>query len=157
MIMTTSAVANKLVGYCKQGQFAEAIGTLYSDDIVSIEPNGDPVKEVRGLEAVKQKTADFNNMVEAVHGNKVSEPIVGDNYFECTMTMELTFKGAPRSTREEVCLYQVNNGKLTRKEFLFYPHVPRLKTIKKPLAFKKTGRYYPPKKVSNSFKVSVEV
>ena len=62
--MTTQEVADKLVGYCKKGQFEEAMNALYGENIVSIEPDGAPVKAVRGLEAVRQRTAHFNSMVE---------------------------------------------------------------------------------------------
>lgn len=123
--MTTQEVADKLVGYCKQGQFAEAIADLYGENIVSIEPDGAPTKEVKGLEAVKQKTEQFNNMVEAMHGMEISGPLVADKFFTCAMKMDITFKGAPRSTMEEICLYQVENGKIVREEFFFTPMGPQ--------------------------------
>ncbi|MEK6152816.1 nuclear transport factor 2 family protein [Flavobacteriaceae bacterium 3-367] len=123
--MTTQEVANQLVAYCKQGQFNEAINALYGDNIVSIEPDGAPMKEVRGLDAVKQKSEHFNSMVEEVHGMEISEPIVADTFFACTMKMDVTFKGAPRSSMEEVCLYKVENGKITQEEFFFTPQNPQ--------------------------------
>ncbi len=119
--MTTQEVADKLVGYCRQGQFSEAIEALYGNDIISIEPDGAPMKEVKGLEAVKQKTAHFNSMVEEVHGMEISDPIVADKFFACTMNMDVTFKGAPRTNMQEICLYQVEDGKITREEFFFTP------------------------------------
>lgn len=119
--MTTQEVANKLVGYCRQGQFEEAMKDLYSNDIVSVEPDGAPVKEVRGIQGVIEKGENFNNMVEEFHGMEVSDPIVADNFFSCSMKMDVTFKGAPRNTMEEVCLYQVNDGKIVREEFFFTP------------------------------------
>lgn len=122
--MTTQEVANKLVGYCKQGQFSEAMNELYSNDIVSIEPDGSPTKEVRGLEAVLQKTEHFNGMVEEMHGMEISEPLVADKFFSCSMKMDVTFKGAPRNTVEEICLYKVENGKIVREEFFFTPMNP---------------------------------
>lgn len=122
--MTTQEVADRLVGYCRQGQFAEAIEALYDDGIVSIEPDGAPAKEVQGLEAVRQKTEQFNNMVEAMHGMEISGPLVADKFFSCSMKMDVTFKGAPRSTMEEICLYQVENGKIVREEFFFTPMNP---------------------------------
>lgn len=122
--MTTQEVANTLVDYCKQGKFNEAINELYSNDIVSIEPDGAPAKEVRGLESVLQKTEQFNNMVEEMHGMEISGPLVADKFFTCAMKMDITFKGAPRSTMEEICLYQVENGKIVREEFFFTPMNP---------------------------------
>lgn len=119
--MTTKDVAEKLVGYCRQGQFEEAAKELYADNIVSIEPDGAAVKEVRGLEAVVAKGEQFNAMVEEFHGMEVSNPLVADNFFSCAMKMDLTFKGAPRTTMEEICLYQVDDGKIIREEFFYTP------------------------------------
>lgn len=119
--MNTQEVANKLVGYCRNMQFENAMKELYSNDIVSIEPKGSPAEEVRGIEAVRQKGEQFEQMVEAMHGVEVSEPLVADNFFSCTMKMDVTFKGAPRSTMEEVCIYQVANGKIVREQFFFTP------------------------------------
>ena len=60
-------------------------------------------------------------MVEAFHGMEVSDHFVADQFFSCSMKMDVTFKGAPRSTMEEICLYQVDNGKIIREEFFFTP------------------------------------
>lgn len=119
--MTTSDVARKLVEFCRHGQFENALKELYSPEIVSVEPDGAPVKEVRGLEGVIQKGQNFNSMVEAFHGMEVSDPVVADQFFSCSMKMDVTFKGAPRTTMEEICLYQVDNGKIIREEFFFTP------------------------------------
>ncbi|WP_425235192.1 SnoaL-like domain-containing protein [Ulvibacterium sp.] len=122
--MSTQEVADKLISFCRQGQFSEAINELYGQDIVSVEPDGAPEKEVRGLEAVKQKTENFNNMVEEVHGMEISDPQVADKFFSCTMKMDVTFKGAPRTTMEEICLYKVEDGKIAYEEFFFTPMNP---------------------------------
>ncbi len=119
--MSTKDVATKLVEYCRQGQFEAAMKDLYSNDIVSVEPDGAPVKEVKGIEDVIKKGEEFNNMVEEFHGMEVSDPVVADNFFSCSMKMDVTFKGAPRSTMEEICLYQVKDGKIVREEFFFTP------------------------------------
>jgi hypothetical protein len=119
--MNTQEVANKLVRYCRNMEFENAMNELYSNDIVSIEPKGSPAEEVRGIEAVRQKGEQFEQMVEAMHGVEVSEPLVADNFFSCTMKMDVTFKGAPRSTMEEVCIYQVADGKIVREQFFFTP------------------------------------
>jgi SnoaL-like protein len=119
--MTTKQVANQLVEYCRQGQFEAATKELYADNIVSIEPDGTPDKEVKGIEGVIAKGQKFNDMVEEFHGMEVSDPIVADKFFSCSMKMDITFKGAPRTTMEEVCLYNVDNGKIIREEFFYTP------------------------------------
>lgn len=119
--MTTQEVANKLVSYCRKGQYAEAVQELYAPNIISVEPDGTPVKICEGLEAVIAKGQQFQDMTEEVHGSEISDPIVADNFFACTMKMDVTFKGAPRTSMEEVCLYKVEEGKIVREEFFFTP------------------------------------
>lgn len=119
--MTTKQVANRLVELCRQGQFETAMQELYSPTIVSIEPDGSPTKECNGIEEVIAKVKQFNEMTEEVHGMEISDPIVADKFFSCSMKMDVTFKGAPRSTMEEVCLYKVDDGKIVREEFFFTP------------------------------------
>lgn len=119
--MTTQEVADKLVGYCRQGQFDEAIKNLYGKDIESIEPKGAPMEEVKGLENVIQKAEYFSNMVQEFHSMQVSDPLVADKFFSCRMTMDATFKEGGRNTMDEVCLYKVENGKIVREEFFYTP------------------------------------
>lgn len=123
--MTTQDVANRLVELCRQGQFQDAVVELYGDNIVSIEPDGAPVKQADGIEAVKQKGAHFFESVEEFHGNEVSDPVVADNFFSCAMKMDVTFKGMGRMSMEEVCLYKVEGGKIVKEEFFFTPMAPQ--------------------------------
>ena len=119
--MTTQEVADRLVGLCRQGQFSQAIQELYSQNIVSLEPEGDPAPRLEGLEAVIAKGQKFYEGVEEFHGNEVSDPVVAENFFSCTMKMDVTFKGMPRMTIEEVCVYEVNDGKIVKEQFFFTP------------------------------------
>lgn len=119
--MTTNQVAEKLVDFCRKGMFEDAMKELYAKEIVSIEPDGASMGEARGIEAVIAKGENFNQMVEEFHGMKVSDPVVADNFFSCSMEMDVTFKGAPRMTMEEVCLYQVKDGKIVKEEFFYTP------------------------------------
>ena len=90
--MTTKEVADKLIAYCRQGKFEEATKELYGNEIVSIEPEGAPDRETRGLEAVIAKGEKFNEMVEEFHGIEMSDPLVADKFFSCSMKLEATFK-----------------------------------------------------------------
>lgn len=123
--MTTQEVADKLVAHCRMGAFDAAYEELYHADIVSIEPDGAPEKEVKGIDAVLAKSKRFEAMTEAVHSNEVSDPVVADNFFSCSMKMNVTFKGAPGPiVMEEICLYQVQDGKIIKEEFFFTPMNP---------------------------------
>jgi hypothetical protein len=119
--MTTQEVANKLVDYCRKGQFDNAIKELYGNDIVSIEPDGAQMKEVKGLDNVIKKAEHFSSMIQEYHGMEVSDPVSADNFFSVSMKMDVTYKGGPRMTMAEVCLYKVNDGKIVREEFFYTP------------------------------------
>lgn len=56
-------------------------------------------------------------MSEEVHGFAISDLIIGDGYFACTMTMDVTLKGVRRVKSTEICVYKVKNGKITREYF----------------------------------------
>jgi hypothetical protein len=76
----TAAVAEELVSYCRSGRNIDAINTLYSPDIVSVESMGNEQmpREQKGIEAIRQKNkwwADNN----VVHSAEVDGPFVGED------------------------------------------------------------------------------
>jgi hypothetical protein len=117
--MTTQEVANRLVELCRSGQYGQAQDELYAQDVESIESPSAPVPYVKGYDAVKQKDREFNNMVEEVYGGSVSEPMVAGNFFTLTMSMDVKFKGQERMNMEEVCVYEVRDGKVVKEQFFF--------------------------------------
>ncbi len=119
--MNTKEVANKLVEYCRNGQFEEAMKDLYGHNIVSVEPDGSPAPRIEGIDAVVQKGIQFMESVEEMHGMTLSDPLVADSFFSLVMTMDVTFKGAPRMTMEEICLYEVRDGKIVYEQFFYTP------------------------------------
>ena len=56
-------------------------------------------------------------MTEKVHSLTVSDPIVTDNVFACTMSLDITMKGQSRTTVSELCVYEVKNGKIISEHF----------------------------------------
>jgi len=118
--MTTKEVAQKLVELCRQGKIDEVQATLFANNAQSIEANEmmGP-KVVKGLEGIKAKSIAFQAGVEAFHRATISDPIVGGNSFAITWAMDATFKGRGRMTIEEVCVYQVKDGKITLEQFFY--------------------------------------
>ncbi len=116
---TTQEVANRLVELMRTGQVAQAQEELFSDDIVSTEPEHAPVKSAKGKKAVLAKGAQFAAMVEARHGGFFSDPIVGGRYFSCAMGLDATFKGQGRMNLEEICVFEVKDGKIVSEQFFF--------------------------------------
>jgi len=119
-MMTTQEVANKLVQYCREGKFEQVYTELYSPDIVSVEPEGAPNRIVKGLDGIAKKGKEFESKIEKINSSYVSDPIVAENFFSCTMLMNVNMKGVPNSfNMDEVCVYTVSKGKVVREEFFY--------------------------------------
>ncbi|GAA0890656.1 hypothetical protein GCM10009122_03350 [Fulvivirga kasyanovii] len=118
---TVQEVANKLVELCRNGQFDTAENELYADSILSLEPDGTPSHRIEGIAGKREKSKQFTEMTEAIHSIKVSDPIIADNYFAVTMKLDMTMKGAGRTTMEEICVYEVENCKIVTERFFFSP------------------------------------
>lgn len=119
--MTTQEVADTLVKLCSQGKFDEAVETLYSPDIVSMEAGAPPgqSRESKGLAAVKAK-GEWWTANHEVHSAKVEGPLVAGSHFAVTFKLDATFKPqAKRFTMEEVAVYKVADGKIVYEEFFY--------------------------------------
>lgn len=117
--MTTKQVANRLKLLCSKGKFEQAQRELFADDAVSIEQEASPMfdKETHGLEAIVEKGHKFEDMVEKMHSNEVSEPLIAGNSIALAATMDVTMKGRPRETMSELCVYKVKDEKVISEEF----------------------------------------
>ena len=120
----TLSVGKKLVELCREGKNMEAIETLYSPEIVSIEAGSGPSMPARmeGLDAVKGKSEWWENNHE-VHRAEVEGPWPNGDRFVVRFKYEVTSKAGPmagkRMTLDEAALYTVNNGKITQEEFFY--------------------------------------
>ena len=117
--MTTQEVANRLAELMRTGQVQQAQEELFSDDITSTEPAHAPIKSAKGKKAVLAKGAEFASMIETRHGGSFSDIVVGGRYFSCAMTLDATFKGGNRMTLEEICVFEVKDGKIVSEQFFF--------------------------------------
>lgn len=119
--MTTQQTADTLVSLCSQGKFHEAIDSLYSPDIVSMEAGAPPgmSRESKGLAAVKAKSEWWAANHE-IHSATVEGPLVAGSHFAVTFKLEVTFKPeAKRFAMEEVAVYKVADGKIVYEEFFY--------------------------------------
>ena len=120
--MTTQEIANRLVELCRKGNYEQALKELYSPNIVSVEPEGVPNRIASGMEAIVEKGKNFDARIEAVHSNIVTDPIVADNFISFGMLMNVDMKGVPVPVdMNEICVYQVADGKIVREEFFYTP------------------------------------
>ena len=119
--MTTQEVAQKLVDLCREGKAEEAISSLYSSDIVSVEAMAAPggSRESQGLKAVEGKAQWWISNHE-VHSAKVEGPLVAGPFFSVRFTYDITNKpSGQRMVMDELAMYHVKDGKIDREEFFY--------------------------------------
>ena len=118
--MNTEEVAQKLVEYCRKGEWMQAVNDLYAKDIVSVEPREmeNMPAEMRGIDQVRGKTEWFEKNFE-VHSAKVGGPFVAGETFVVQFDLDATEKASgKRMPMSEVGIYKVKDGKVAREEFL---------------------------------------
>lgn len=118
--MTTQQVADRFHELAQTGQWNQIQEELFSPEAESIEPPGSQgLQSVKGLDAIKQKGTQFQEMVEEVHGGYSAEPFVAGNFFSCAMGMDVTMKGQDRMKMDELAVYQVKDGKIVKEQFFY--------------------------------------
>jgi len=117
--MTTQEVADRLVALCRKGEFETALMELYHDDAESIEPYATPdfEKVTKGKSSLVAKGEKFQGMTEQIHSIQMSDPLVAGNAFACRMWMDISIKGKGRMEMDELCVYQVRDGKVISEQF----------------------------------------
>lgn len=119
--MTTQQIADTLAALCSQGKFHEAIDSLYSPEIVSMEAGAPPgmSRESKGFAAVKAKSEWWAANHE-VHSATVEGPLVAGSHFAVTFKIDVTYKPeSKRFTMEEIAVYKVADGKIVYEEFFY--------------------------------------
>jgi hypothetical protein len=117
--MTTQEVANRLVELCRKGQILEAQEELYDNEITSHEPTHTPVPPAIGKEAVLAKGKYFASSILERHGGHFSDPIIGGDYFSISCSLDATYKERGRSQINEICVFQVKDGKVISEQFFY--------------------------------------
>lgn len=123
--MSTSTIANRLVTLCREGKYEEAQRELYAKDAVSIEPQAmesGPMGNAKGLKAILEKGHHFQESVEKIHKNEVSDPVIADGWFSVAMHLDATMKGRGRADMREICVYHVKNDKIVQEQFFYDVH-----------------------------------
>ena len=119
--MTAFEVGKQLVELCRQGKNHEAMQTLYSPNIVSVEATAAPnmSTESVGLDAVMAKGKWWMDNHE-VHSAVCEGPFPHGDRFIVRFTYDVTNKpSGRRMTMDEGALYTVADGKIVREEFFY--------------------------------------
>ena len=117
--MNTKEVANKWWSMCKDSKNLECINDLYAENVVSKEMPGMPGEVISGKQNVWNKSKDWLDSVEGFHSSEISEPVVAGNFFTAKMAFDCTFKERGRQKMEEVCVYEVKDGKIASEQYFY--------------------------------------
>ena len=119
-VMTTNDMANRFNELAQTGNWQQIQDELFADNAVSIEPENSPgMRSVEGLEAIRAKGKQFEEMMEEMHGGYSNEPQVAGNHFAVAMGMDVTMKGQGRMKMDEIAVYQVKDGKIVKEQFFY--------------------------------------
>lgn len=120
-MMTTQEVADRYYDLAQKNQLGQIQDELYSPDAVSVEPENYsqlPLR-VEGLGAMRQKEQQFYQLFEAMHGGSCGKPVVSGTYFTCAQSMDVTMKGQSRKLKEQLAVFEVDNGKIVLEQFFY--------------------------------------
>lgn len=121
--MTTHEIARQYQEMMNLRKFLEIQEKLYDDQVVSQEPEKAASLGIAvvtyGLDAVKAKGVARRSTIETVHTYVCSEPLIAGDFFSVVLKQEITFKGKPRMTLEEIGVFQVKNEKIVKEQFFY--------------------------------------
>jgi hypothetical protein len=121
--MTTQETAARYHELANQRKFMEIQDTLYDENAVCQEPEKAALMGfaviTNGLEAIKAKGIARRTTIETVHSYTCSEPIVAGEFFSVVLKQEVTFKGKPPITLEEIGIFHVKNDKIIKEQFFY--------------------------------------
>jgi limonene-1,2-epoxide hydrolase len=117
--MTTQEVADRFYELAQQGKFDQIQDELYDENVKSVEPAHSNWQNIQGLEKVKEKAKQWQDMTEEMHGGYTNKPQVAGNFFACVMGMDVTLKGQERMKMDEIAVYEVSDGKIVLEQFFF--------------------------------------
>ena len=120
--MTTQEIADRLVALNRANEYETVYQELYDPEVVSVEKWGGEAVEYKGMAAIMEKMASWQNGVGEMHETRVSDPLVADQSFAVTFYMDVTYIDggmfpAGRSQMTELAVYTVRDGKIIREEF----------------------------------------
>jgi len=119
--MTTQEIGKRYVTLCQAGKNEVCLDELYAKDAVSVEAAAMPGMErvAKGLDAIRAKSKSWADS-NVVHSAEAMGPFPNDNRFAVRFTFDVTNKPSGRRMKmDEVGLFTVENGKITREEFFY--------------------------------------
>jgi hypothetical protein len=116
--MSTQQVANTFVKIYRSEKSDEKY-SLYDQNCISFElPVEGSQYEVSGLEHIKEESNKFYQRFTKIFNKIISEPLISDHGFSTVITLEVE-EGGNHKVINELCTFQVREGKIVRQEFIY--------------------------------------
>jgi ketosteroid isomerase-like protein len=119
--MTTQEIGKRYVELCQAGKGEVCVDELYAKDAVSVEAFAPPGMErvVKGRDGIHGKSKVWRE-TNVVHSAEVAGPFPNENRFAVRFMFDVTNKpSGKRMKMDEVGLFTIENGKITREEFFY--------------------------------------
>jgi hypothetical protein len=118
-ILSTAQIAEQFFALVSQGSFEEAQNIYFSPEIISIEiPDADGYrKKDQSLPAIAAKREAFQAIVASVESLKTGQLIIHGNSFAFAFELDFTVKNGGPQRLAEICVYQVEGGKIVTEQF----------------------------------------
>lgn len=121
--MTTQEIATRYHELMSQRKFIDVQDDLYDENIICQEPEKAAAMGfdviTNGREAMKAKGVARRATIETMHSYSCSQPIVAGEFFTVALKQEVTFKGKPTVTLEEIGVFQVQNGTIIKEQWFY--------------------------------------
>lgn len=119
--MNLKRIADELVAGCRENRARDNLDKLYSPDAVSVEAaDMGQGREARGLDAIKAKHDWWEDAMEVLDGDIVGPMLHGEDRFAVIFRVKAREKATGDVTdMEEVGIYTVRDGRITREEFFY--------------------------------------
>jgi len=122
-MMTTQEVASRYYELANQNKWPEILEELCGQELINKEPEHVTARGIppttTGLENVKAKGIANRAMIETVHSQQCSDPLVAGNFFTVVLSRDVTYKGRPRMLLEELAVFQLSEGKIIAEQFFY--------------------------------------
>lgn len=117
--MNTQEIANKFYEMAQKGAWNQIQDELFHQECESIEPSHSAWRNVKGIDAIKEKGKNWGSQILEAHGGYCNVPMVVGNHFTCKMGMDVTLKESGRMKLDEIAVYEVKDGKIIKEQFFF--------------------------------------
>lgn len=122
-IPTTQEVANMYCELANLNQWPQILDELCSSNLVNKEPEHVMARGIpqitKGLDAIKAKGIANRAMIDTIHSQHCSSPLVAGNFFTVALSRDVTFKEKPRMQLTEIGVFELQEGKIVTEQFYY--------------------------------------